>query len=122
MTIDSPAAAASDAPVRPIREWHALTLEEQSAEWTALVGWVTWIHDLYELSREERLPLCWPQHPGLVEELRSLKIWRDVLYTSRDSGGAHSPAPGTENCAKPSLPQATSGPRPAGRVTPAPLY
>ncbi|WP_433117856.1 hypothetical protein [Micromonospora sp. CA-246542] len=91
MTIDPPAAAASDAPVRPIREWHVLTLEEQAAEWTALVSWVTWIHDLYELSREERLPLCWPQHPGLVEELRSLKFWRDVIYTSRDSAAAHSP-------------------------------
>ena len=37
-----------------IREWHAMTADEQAAEWAALVEWVIWIHDLYELSREER--------------------------------------------------------------------
>lgn len=65
---------------------------EQSAAWNDLVAWVVWIHDQYELSREERLPLCWPQHPGLVEELRSLKTWRERLYGTPDAISApHSP-------------------------------
>lgn len=71
-----------------IREWHAMTPDEQNTEWKALVEWVIWIHDLYELSREERLPLCWAQHPGLVEELRSLKAWREVIYSSPENGTA----------------------------------
>ncbi|MFF5230270.1 hypothetical protein [Dactylosporangium sp. NPDC000521] len=71
-----------------IREWHTMTAAEQTAEWDALTAWVIWVHDLYELSREERLPLCWPEHPGLVEELRSLKAWRDAVYDSADALGA----------------------------------
>ena len=75
------AGAVDQAGGRPlIREWHTLTAAEQASEWQALLAWVIWIHDLYELSREERLPLCWPQHPGLIEELRSLKAWRDLIY------------------------------------------
>ncbi|MFK3983055.1 hypothetical protein ACI2K4_22095 [Micromonospora sp. NPDC050397] len=65
-----------------------MTADEQVAEWKALVEWVVWIHDLYELSREERLPLCWPQHPGLVEEFRSLKAWRNAIYNSPDAAAA----------------------------------
>lgn len=65
-----------------------MTPDEQTAEWAALVEWVVWIHDLYELDREERLPRCWPQHPGLVEELRSLKAWRTAIYGSPDAAGA----------------------------------
>lgn len=71
-----------------IREWHTMTADEQTTEWTTLVNWVIWIHDLYELSREERLPLCWPHHPGLVEELRSLKAWREHTYDHPDAVGA----------------------------------
>lgn len=72
-----------------IREWHTMSGEQQTAEWAALVGWVVWIHDLYELSRTERLPLCWPQHPGLVEELRSLKAWREHIYDHPAAGTPH---------------------------------
>ncbi|GHJ45914.1 hypothetical protein Cs7R123_32560 [Catellatospora sp. TT07R-123] len=72
--------------VKPvIREWHTLSPDEQQTEWADLVDWVIWIHDLYELSREERLPLCWPRHPGLVEELRSLKVWREAVYGTPDA-------------------------------------
>jgi hypothetical protein len=73
-------------PAKPlIREWHDMSADEQHAEWAALVDWVIWIHDLYELSKEERLPLCWTRHPGLIEELRSLKAWRDTIYDSPQS-------------------------------------
>ena len=65
-----------------------MTADEQTTAWNELVAWVAWIHDLYELSREERLPLCWPQHPGLVEELRSLKGWRDLIYDSVEAASA----------------------------------
>ena len=41
-----------------------------------LRAWVTWLYDRYELSVEDRLPRCWPRHPGLVEELDALKAWR----------------------------------------------
>jgi hypothetical protein len=71
-----------------IREWHSMTDAEQAAAWTQLVDWVVWIHDLYELSREERLPLCWHRHPGLIEELRSLKAWREHVYDQNDATSA----------------------------------
>lgn len=77
------------ATVRPlIREWHHMNAHDQADEWTALVDWVIWIHDLYELDRETRLPVCWPQHPGLVEELRSLKAWRTAIYDSPDAAAS----------------------------------
>jgi hypothetical protein len=67
-----------------------MTPAEQDTQWRDLVAWVVWIHDLYELSKEERLPLCWPRHPGLIEELRSLKAWRETIYGSSDTSAAHS--------------------------------
>ncbi|MEV6527124.1 hypothetical protein AB0M43_34860 [Longispora sp. NPDC051575] len=88
---DKPAGkAGKPSPVGPplIREWHSLTVADQAAEWKALVAWVVWIHDLYELDREERLPLCWVEHPGLVEELRALKAWRDFVYDQPGSSSA----------------------------------
>jgi hypothetical protein len=48
--------------------------------WQDLVDWVIWMHDTYELSAEERLPECWPAHPGLVAELTALKAWRTEIY------------------------------------------
>jgi hypothetical protein len=73
-------------PGRPlIQEWQNMTPNDQASQWRDLVTWVAWMYDLYELSREERLPLCWPQHPGLIEELRSLKAWRDLIYDTPDA-------------------------------------
>jgi hypothetical protein len=40
----------------------------------------------YELSVEERLPRCWMLHPGLVEELRALRAWREEIYASGQAG------------------------------------
>lgn len=68
-------------------EWHTLSPPERDAAWRELLGWVTWLHDRYELSVESRLPRCWSQHPGLIEELWALKVWREEIYSSRQSSG-----------------------------------
>ncbi|GAB3259646.1 hypothetical protein [Kineosporia babensis] len=88
-------AAQASAPVADLNEWHAMTEPARSREWSGLVGWVRWLHDAYELSVEERLPLCWYQHPGLVEELRALKAWREEIY--RNPPPATAPAPPTDD-------------------------
>ncbi|MEV6968620.1 hypothetical protein AB0M47_26245 [Hamadaea sp. NPDC051192] len=68
----------------PLREWHQLTAVERKTAWVELVEWAIWLHDRYELSRDSRLPDCWPQHPGLVEELWTLKAWREEIYTATE--------------------------------------
>ena len=70
-----------------IREWHAMNPEERRAAWPQLIGWVTWLHDRYELSVETRLPRCWSQHPGLIEELWALKVWREEIYGAQGPSG-----------------------------------
>ncbi|GGJ75243.1 hypothetical protein GCM10010123_01540 [Pilimelia anulata] len=70
-----------------VREWHAMTPTERRTAWVELVDWVTWLHDRYELATEHRLPHCWPQHPGLIEELWALKAWRHEIYTSTAPSG-----------------------------------
>lgn len=70
-----------------LREWHTLSDREQRDTWEQLLTWVTWLHDRYELSIEERLPPCWPRHPGLIEELLALKAWREEIYTAREPSG-----------------------------------
>ncbi|WP_285601355.1 hypothetical protein [Kineosporia sp. NBRC 101731] len=62
-----------------------MTEPERTNGWVELVNWVRWLHDVYELSVEERLPQCWPHHPGLVEELRALKTWREEIYRTHPS-------------------------------------
>lgn len=68
-------------------EWHAMTDEQRTAAWAGLVEWVTWLHDRYELSIQSRLPECWPQHPGIIEELWALKMWREALYSTDTETG-----------------------------------
>jgi hypothetical protein len=70
-----------------VTEWHSMTPGEQAAAWAELRAWVTWLHDRYELSVEDRLPRCWARHPGLVEELSALKAWRQEIYTSSQPSG-----------------------------------
>lgn len=72
---------------RTLAEWHELTPGEQIATWGTLRAWVTWLHDRYELSVEDRLPRCWPRHPGLIEELYALMIWRHEIYSSSHQPG-----------------------------------
>jgi hypothetical protein len=72
---------------RGFAEWHDMTPGEQVAAWASLRAWVTWLHDRYELSVEDRLPRCWPSHPGLVEELSALKAWREEIYSGGQPSG-----------------------------------
>jgi hypothetical protein len=72
---------------RTLAEWHEMTPGEQIATWGTLRAWVTWLHDRYELSVEDRLPRCWPRHPGLVEELYALMVWRAEIYSSSHQSG-----------------------------------
>jgi len=60
---------------------------ERHVAWSQLRAWVTWLHDRYELSAEDRLPRCWPQHPGLIEELWALKAWREEIYQASQPSG-----------------------------------
>jgi hypothetical protein len=61
-------------------EDHHLAPAERARAWQELVDWVIWLHAAYELSSEDRLPDCWPAHPGLVGELAALKAWRTEIY------------------------------------------
>ena len=80
-----PAAPASQA--RRLAEWHQMSPGERHVAWSQLRTWVTWLHDRYELGVEDRLPRCWPQHPGLVEELWALKAWREEIYEAGQPSG-----------------------------------
>lgn len=75
------------APAGTLAEWHEMTPGERAARWAQLRAWVTWLHDRYELSVEERLPRCWASHPGLVEELSALMAWRQEIYGGTQPAG-----------------------------------
>lgn len=77
----------SNQPRSRLVEWHMLTADERSEAWHDLLSWVTWLHDRYELSVESRLPRCWTHHPGLIEELWALKVWREEIYSAKESSG-----------------------------------
>ncbi len=70
-----------------LSEWHQMSPGERHVAWSQLRAWVTWLYDRYELSVEDRLPRCWPQHPGLVEELWALKAWREEIYQASQPSG-----------------------------------
>lgn len=82
-----PAAPATPEPGRWV-EWHDMSPGEQLTAWGHLRAWVTWLTDRYELTVEDRLPRCWAQHPGLIEELWALRAWRLEVY------GGSQPQPG----------------------------
>ena len=70
-------------------DWDQLAGPDREQAWASLVEWVSWLHDRYELSVEERLPHCWAEHPGLVEELAALRAWREEIWNApRPSGQA----------------------------------
>lgn len=74
-------------PVSRLAEWHQMTMGERHVAWSQLRAWVTWLHDRYELGVEDRLPRCWPQHPGLIEELWALMAWRQEIYQAAQPSG-----------------------------------
>jgi hypothetical protein len=78
---------ARPAPASALPDWDTLTGAARQAAWTDLTRWVTWLHDRYELSAEERLPHCWAEHPGLVEELSALRAWHHEIRASAPPSG-----------------------------------
>ncbi|MBC3842103.1 hypothetical protein GXW82_23580 [Streptacidiphilus sp. 4-A2] len=60
---------------------------ERAVNWAELCGWVVWLYDRYELSVESRLPECWAEHPGMIEELWALMTWRKEIYNSEQPAG-----------------------------------
>jgi hypothetical protein len=80
-------ATRTNSPLAALPDWDTLDGPDLQAAWAGLVGWVTWLHDRYELSAEERLPHCWAEHPGLVEELSALKAWHDEIYGAEQPSG-----------------------------------
>jgi hypothetical protein len=96
-----PAAPAPDPAAKPARaqvyEDHQLPPHARTAGWADLVDWVIWLHDAYELSIEERLPECWPHHPGLVRELAALRAWRLEIYTPAFDPATGKPLPAWGN-------------------------
>lgn len=73
--------------VRSLAEWHEMSPGEQLASWGRLRAWVTWLHDRYELATDDRLPRCWSDHPGLIEELFALMVWREEIYSVGQPSG-----------------------------------
>jgi hypothetical protein len=72
---------------RYLPDWDTLDGPAWKAAWAELAAWVTWLHDRYELSVEERLPHCWADHPGLIEELSALRAWRLEIWNSPQPSG-----------------------------------
>ena len=77
----------AQAPSGLLCEWPDMTPGQQITAWRQLRAWVTWLHDRYELSVEDRLPRCWPLHPGRIEELWALMAWREEIYGSAQPSG-----------------------------------
>ncbi|MFF6956189.1 hypothetical protein [Streptomyces sp. NPDC008317] len=77
----------SGQPSLSLVEWHSMSVAERDTAWTELRGWVTWLYDRYELSVESRLPDCWAEHPGLIEELWALMLWRQEIYSAEQPSG-----------------------------------
>jgi hypothetical protein len=69
-----------------LAEWHAMTEPDYVLAWEQLRTWATWLTSRYRLSLEDRLPVCWPQHPELIEELWALRAWRHEAYGPDGSG------------------------------------
>ena len=69
------------------QRWAAYATEE---EWTELTTWVDTLSTDYSLNRQYVIPLCWPQHPGVVEDLAGLwSSWKKsaiAAQTARRGG------------------------------------
>jgi len=63
-----------------LREWHAMSVAERAERWNNLVSFTIWLESRYDLAADGRLPNCWHAHPGIIEEIWALMIWRHNLY------------------------------------------
>lgn len=53
--------------------------------WDDLIQWAEWIIATYRLGRY--IPPCWPEHPGVVQELRSLYFFRQMAERQLNDWG-----------------------------------
>lgn len=67
-----------------VAAWHDRA-DDQA--WAVLREWVDWLTRCYELVGEaRRLPGCWPQHLGVVEELAALRdAWTVAVVAGGDA-------------------------------------
>ncbi|SFC96988.1 hypothetical protein SAMN04487968_11724 [Nocardioides terrae] len=65
--------------------WCWRTVGPTGAEvlWQELRDWVGWVRHRYPLAR--RIPICWKEHPELVEELTALWLAWQAAYTVLDA-------------------------------------
>ena len=57
--------------------WERLDAKELRERWRDLAQWVSWFVAQYHLARQ--VPYCWPQHPGLVDELIALRYYHEEV-------------------------------------------
>lgn len=69
-----------------LSEWHTMTEPDYTLAWEQLRHWTAWLVGRYRLVLEDRLPVCWSQHPELIEELWALRAWRTEAYGPEGSG------------------------------------
>ena len=69
------------------QRWAAYATDD---EWTALAAWVDALNSEYSLNRQYTIPGCWPEHPGVVEDLAGLwSSWKKsaiAAQTARRGG------------------------------------
>lgn len=81
-----PARTGTSAGQRVRLRWEKLGPAALETQGTAFCDWVLWLVETYALW--EVWPVCWHQHPGLVEELTALWAWHLALDTESGGEGA----------------------------------
>ncbi|MGO2773505.1 MAG: hypothetical protein ACTIB2_08920 [Brachybacterium tyrofermentans] len=66
------------------RDW--ITRNRQVQAWEQLAVWVDWLNANYSMPHGNRVPQCWPAHPGMVHVLAALRsAWRAAVLTDESS-------------------------------------
>jgi len=89
MSIDSPHLDPDPAPPlppppAPLR-WLERDFASQTKEWEEFCAWAEWFLRHYEVP-PSAVPVCWTQHPVVVEELTACWTAWKAAYTSQGSG------------------------------------
>ena len=70
---------------RTVRSWCWRELGPKAEEelWTQLTDWVGWLRSRYPLAK--KIPVCWKEHPEIVEELTALWLAWQYAYSDPDA-------------------------------------